>query len=134
MATLVGVAVVGPHVQTRRLGEEARPDAVFERVADDGDADERGLPVRPEAPVVPRRVEVPPVEVLASREKWLGRRLQPWRPDVHVLAEPRDRTQTRPWSSRTTAPGARIRPASLAPERVAHDASDPERPGHSRSR
>ena len=45
------------------VGEKPGGDAVLERVADDGHTGELASPVRAEAPVVARRVEVAPVEV-----------------------------------------------------------------------
>ena len=105
-----GVGVVG---RRDEVGEEARRDAVLERVADDGDADERVLPVRPEAAVVPRRVEVAPVEVPGvAREVAPVAGCGPGAQLVHVLGEPRDRAHVETCSSRSTATGARIPPCS----------------------
>ena len=114
---------------TTRSARNARRDAVLERVPDDRDAGQ--LPVRygAEAPVVARRVEVAPVEVLGVADEVVpvaGARARPSASKSGRSARraaPRGRRRRR-----RRRPGAQ--PAVLArpAEQVAGDGADAQRP------
>ncbi len=111
------------------IGEEARRDAVLERVPDDRDADERAVAVGTEAAVVARGVQVAPVEVPGvAREVAAVAGGRARAQLVEVRAESLDEPDLEA-VDRRRGRGRGAQSAALAgpPERVAHDRADPQR-------
>ena len=97
------------------VGEEPGGDAVLERVADDRDAGQLASPIRAEAAVVARRVEVAPVEVRGvARRSGCRTRLPHAAPSASRSAPKRSTGRTSSPSSGDRESGSRIPPCSPA--------------------